>query len=132
MFIDKKWIPGTIQKKGTKFIHVRCNDDTVYMTSEGVFSLMFTPITQFRPHWLLTNGAKIYADDDEIDVLDNDGYDLFDKLLKEFTFKRFKIYQPYQYENKECDFSILFNDGSHMWARWIGKEYNNERFLENK
>jgi hypothetical protein len=70
----------------------------------------------FRPHWLLDNGDKIYAD--EVDIIDKDWYS-FDIGN---NFNDYQDYHPLQYKNKESDFGVLFKDGSHMWARWIGED----------
>ena len=72
--------------------------------------------TKFRPHWLLDDGTKIYAD--ETDSFCNS----FWLIASNRHLYDIAKYCPSQCKNKECDFGILFNDGSHMWARWIGEE----------
>jgi hypothetical protein len=80
------------------------------------FINMFTLIPSFRPHWLLDNGNKIYAE--EVDIIDKDWYifEIGD------NFKDYQDYHPLQYKNKESDFGVLFKNGNHMWARWIGED----------
>lgn len=82
------------------------------------FKNMYTLIPEiplFRPHWLLDNGAKIYAD--EV-VQKSNVYFLGYNLPQGY-----RSYQPYgQRKNQESDFGILFNDGSYMRAKWIGED----------
>ena len=66
--------------------------------------------TKFRPHWLLDNNVKIYADE-AYDFRGN-VYNFYDNVK----------WSPPQYKNKESDFGMLFSDGSYLWVRWIGEE----------
>lgn len=95
-----------------KYIEYKYNDDdTVCILSDHIFSLNFTPIPQFRPHWLSDDGIEMYADD--VDIDENNCYHFVGNFVK---------YSPLQHINKESDFGMLFRDGSHMWARWIGED----------
>ena len=84
-----------------------------------VFNNYYTLIPPFRPHWLLDDGTKIYADETYC-FGNHDKYSLYVPLEKDLY--DIDKYCPFPCKNKECDFGILFNDGSHMWARWIGEE----------
>ena len=88
-----------------------------FVTDESLFLNYHTLFTPFRPHWLLDDSTKIYAD--EVDT-ENYLYDVDSMFFK--TNICHPEYRPYQYKNRESDFGILFKDGSHMWARWIGED----------
>lgn len=82
--------------------------------------------TKFRPHWLLDNGDVIYADE----VITEKTFGFFKYKLKLHLIKipPCKIgytvprYEPKQYKYKECNFGILFYDGTFMSAKWVGTE----------
>jgi len=117
-------ITNTIDFDGRIYYECLSLNVNVYWTASkdeliDILENSYSLIPPFRPHWLLDNGTKIYADetycfgnDDQYSLLVPLNGHLYD-LDK---------YCPSQCKNKECDFGILFKDGGHMWAKWIGEE----------
>jgi len=86
----------------------------------------FTLIPEFRPHWLLDNGTKIYAE--EVATKETFGFLKYKLLLDLIKIPPCEIgctvprYEPKQYKYKECDFGVLFHDGSYRKATWVTEE----------
>jgi hypothetical protein len=83
---------------------------------------------KFRPHWLLDNGIKIYADDlNDNFYMGVNIYNIYDKIPIEYKCEktRAKFGKFYEYgvfsqiKGHESEFGILCDNGTYMRGKWI-------------
>ena len=88
--------------------------------------------TKFRPHWLLDNGIKIYADELDFNFYMNFKiYKIYEKIPIEYKSDKNKYGIHYEYgvfsqiKGYESEFGILQDNlkyPKYMRGKWVGTE----------